>query len=267
VTAEGITRVFEFDPVADGARRVRVDWPGRKRILLPPLPKYTDVEGEFATVEVVEEDGESDGTLVLTHATGAVTLMIDDDDLGEARVRVEIPDEPGATVRVENIVWSPSPVVRIAPTVGGRPVGEDADVDALAGDPSDGHLTRLRTDQESEQVVVIERDWQEPRALEFHAVGLAPRRLVVPAEPAGVVPVAWGSAKLFLGVRTPDEEQPPFAIWFDGVLEQAEGGVLELGGIDAGEHTVIVGTAKHGSQKLVLNFARGVQRAIDIQFR
>jgi hypothetical protein len=238
-TAEGLVRYYPVGKVENGRRRATIDWPAMKRIRV--------VFDGFDRLSLLEEwSVRIDERTIETHAGGRVTLLVDDEALGRREFPIDIPDRPGAEVRVpRNAGRTPGVLTVLLPDE--TPAAECSvrvDGERFLALDEQGTLTSWLVRPGAAVVVEKAGHVELRRTLE----GTGPHRL------------AWGRASL--EVRVPDT--PEFVVYVDGELFGAENGQVRVAGLDAGPHIVIVAAHGQRGRAMQIVLEEGEARALEV---
>ena len=236
--AHGLVRHFPVGPAVDGQRRVTVKWPATKRI-----------EADFGRrfdLSLRHAVGIQAATGVLeTHVSGRVMLVVRDTALGEQEIPVEVPDRPGAVVRVPaNALLAPGRL---------RVTCTDGTPFAKTWLRINGELERL--DENGRVVSWRVKDGAAILARREGHVSL--RRTLAGGGPHEL---RWGAGRLDLDVTGP----AGFTAYVNGDLFNAEGPRLTVVGLDAGPHTVIVAAEGHEGRVFRVTLGEGETRAVSV---
>jgi hypothetical protein len=190
---------------------------------IPVPPGARDADLFHGTRRVLSFGVKGQEDVLLTDATGPLVLRFKD---AEGRTREVPAGAPGA---------APRTVVR---EVRIRALGKDEDGKEKA--------FHDETAEPGEMVVADRDGWRTFRVV----AGESDQDL------------RWGSAALKLAIRQPGEEPPDPLVLVDGEFYEAEGGVLELRGLEPGPHRVIVAIRDEvkGGRELRIVLADGETR-------
>jgi hypothetical protein len=236
--AEGLVRFVPVGPVREGRRHATLTWPRKKRI---------QVDFDRACSLSLRDtwfQRTADGGLA-THASGDVVLVVEHEKLGAQEVVVRLPEQPGATIRVAATALRPAEELLVS-----RPDGSRLTTGAVT---ADGHAISMGEDG---------------RAISWHltpgahvmvrAPGLVPLRRTLVGH--GPHHLSWGRSTLAIRLKKPMD----FIAYLDGILFEGKEGRLQLRGIDAGPHTVIVSARSHQGRAMRLILEPGQARSVDV---
>lgn len=237
--AEGLVRFYPVGPLHEGKRRAEIAWPDRKRI-------RADFEGK-CELTLREAWSKQTGSSVLeTHAAGRATLVVHHETLGTQEIEVDIPETPGAEIRVERAALRAPETLEVCHSDGTPLVNLPVEVDA----------ERLCLDGEGRVVSWLVRPGAR---VEVKFKGRVPVRKTLRGK--GPYRIVWGGASLEIHLA----EHLDFVVYLDGEIIEGKDGRLGLTGLDAGEHTVIVAARSRRGRAFGIVLAEGEARRMDLE--